>query len=48
MTSVTTEFAPFAERMQAEKLPDIAIKTFAYYYTQLVEGQTGLIAEADI
>lgn len=48
MTSVTAEFAPFAERMQAERLPDIVIKTFAYYYTQLVEGQTGLIAEADI
>ena len=48
MTSVAERFMPFVERMQAEGLPDIAIKTFEYYYTQLVEGQTGLIGEADI
>ncbi|MCB9100503.1 MAG: UTP--glucose-1-phosphate uridylyltransferase [Anaerolineales bacterium] len=34
--------------MQQEGLPDIVIKTFEYYYTQLVEGHTGLIPEADI
>ena len=42
------QFAPFAERMQAEGLPDVAIRTFEHYYQQLVEGQTGLIPEADI
>lgn len=42
------EFAPFAERMQAEGLPQIFIDTFAYYYGLLLEGETGLIPEADI
>lgn len=41
-------FVPFAERMQQEGLPDIVIKTFEYYYTQLIEGQTGMISEAEI
>jgi UTP--glucose-1-phosphate uridylyltransferase len=49
MNSKTTEkFGSFAKRMRGEKLPDIVIKTFEYYYTQLVEGQTGLIPETDI
>ncbi len=48
MTSVTGNFRPFVERMQTEDLPDIVVKTFEYYYTLLVEGQTGLIPEADI
>jgi UTP--glucose-1-phosphate uridylyltransferase len=42
------KFAPFAERMRAAKMPDLAIKTFEYYYTQLVEGQTGFIPEDEI
>ena len=42
------QFAPFAQKMAQEKLPDIAIKTFAHYHRQLLEGQTGLIAESDI
>ncbi len=41
-------FTPFAERMQAESLPDIFIESFAYYYDQLVAGQTGLIPESEI
>ncbi|MDJ0757445.1 MAG: UTP--glucose-1-phosphate uridylyltransferase [Ardenticatenaceae bacterium] len=41
-------FAPFAAKMAQEGLPDIAIQTFSYYYEQLVEGQTGLIAESEI
>ena len=41
-------FAPFAERMQSEGLPDVFIDTFAHYYKQLVAGQTGMISEADI
>lgn len=48
MTSFAEKFAPFAERMQSEGLPDIAIRTFEYYYKQLVEGQTGLVPETDI
>jgi UTP--glucose-1-phosphate uridylyltransferase len=41
-------FEKIATRMQAEGLPDIAIDTFKHHYTQLCEGHTGLIAEADI
>ena len=48
MTSNVKNFGPFEARMQAESLPNVAIKTFEYYYTQLVEGQTGLIPESDI
>ncbi len=48
MTTITDQFAPFAERMHGEGLPDIVIQTFKHYYQQLVRGQTGLIPEADI
>lgn len=41
-------FSPFAQKMRAEGLPDIVIENFRYYYQQLVEGQSGLIPEADI
>ena len=43
-----TNFYKIAQRMQEEGLPDIAINTFKYHYTQLCEGHTGLINEADI
>ncbi len=42
------EFVPFAERMLAEGLPPIFIDTFSYYYELLLNGETGLIVEADI
>ena len=48
MVETKVDFAPFAARMQAEGLPEIAIRTFEYYYHQLVKGETGLIAEASI
>lgn len=35
-------------KMRAEKLPDLAIKAFAYYYNQLIKGETGLISEGQI
>lgn len=41
-------FAPFAQRMEAEELPEIVIRTFRHYYAQLVDGHTGLIPEAGI
>lgn len=41
-------FAPFAERMEAEGLPALFIQTFADYYRQLVAGATGMIPEAEI
>jgi UTP--glucose-1-phosphate uridylyltransferase len=39
------DFLPFAEKMQSENLPYIFIKNFEHYYSQLVEGHTGLIPE---
>lgn len=50
MTTTDTDdrFRPFAERMRAEGLPDIAIRTFAHHYAELVAGETGQIPERDI
>jgi UTP--glucose-1-phosphate uridylyltransferase len=48
MQDYSARFAPFAERMRAEKLPDIFINKFAYYYDKLVAGDDGLIPEANI
>lgn len=48
MTSLTPKFIPFAHKMQAEGLPEVVIETFKYYYDQLVAGQTGYMAEADL
>jgi len=45
MTSAAGRFTPFAERMRAEGLPDVAIRTFEHYYGELVAGATGMIAE---
>lgn len=45
---MTPNFSPFITRMKAEALPSIFIDTFAYYYDQLVTGQTGYIAEDEI
>lgn len=42
------EHAAFEKMMRAENLPEIVIRTFAYYYEQLQSGETGLIPEADI
>ncbi len=43
-----TRFAPFAEKMHRAGLPEIFIRTFAWYYEQLLIGDTGLIAEDSI
>jgi UTP--glucose-1-phosphate uridylyltransferase len=52
MTPTDTEFdgrfRPFAERMRAEGLPDIAIRTFAHHYAELVAGETGQIPEREL
>ncbi len=39
---------PFIKRMETENLPEIAIRTFTYYYWQLRRGETGLIPENEI
>ncbi len=41
-------FTPFAAKMRAEGLPELAIETFKYYYDQLVAGETGLMPESAI
>ena len=48
MTFMTSTFSPFFTRMKAEGLPSIFIDTFAYYYEQLLTGQTGYIPEEEI
>lgn len=46
--SSTGKFEPFATKMEAAGMPDVAIKTFEHYYTLLAGGQTGMIPESDI
>jgi UTP--glucose-1-phosphate uridylyltransferase len=36
------------EKMRAEGLSEVAVRTFEHYYRQLAEGETGLLAEDDI
>jgi UTP--glucose-1-phosphate uridylyltransferase len=48
MVEFSEQFANIAEKMRSEKLPEIAIKTFEHYYTQLIEGSTGIIEESDL
>ncbi len=45
ITDITTNFEPFASQMQAAGLATIAVENFRHYYTQLVQGSTGLIGE---
>ncbi len=48
MTQDAAHFAPFAQRMSDERLPDLFITHFAHYYDKLRRGDDGLIAESDI
>ena len=48
MTQDAAHFAPFAQRMADEGLPDLFIAHFAHYYDKLQRGDDGLIAEGDI
>lgn len=43
--NINAQFGPFAVQMQKAKLEPIVIDTFNYYYTQLIQGNTGLIGE---
>ena len=47
-TSHTSHFSLFAHKMRAEHLPELAIRTFEFYYNQLLAGDTGLIPESAI
>jgi len=48
MTQYSDRFAPFAELMTAENLPESFIDNFAYYYDKLLAGDDGMIAENSI
>ncbi len=41
--ALAARFAPFAAKMSAADLPQIAIDTFQYYYDKLLHGDTGYI-----
>jgi len=36
----------FRNKMEAEKLPEVVLDTFEYYYNQLLSGETGLLPES--
>jgi UTP--glucose-1-phosphate uridylyltransferase len=40
--------AAFISKMQSEDLPSPVIDTFAYYYQQVIKGETGLVYDRDI
>lgn len=44
----SSDFAPFEERMRAERLPQIVIDNFHHYYDVLASGSVGQIAEESI
>lgn len=48
MDTTLTHLDAFLDRMKAEGMPELAARAFAYYYQQLVRGETGMIAEAAI
>lgn len=47
-SSLEHKFAPIRQAMQADGLPELAIRTFRHYFEQLVAGRTGLVTEAEI
>jgi len=48
MTAQPVNFAPFERKMRREGLEEIVIDNFRYYYTALVNGDTGLVPESQI
>jgi len=48
MPCLEANFEPFYRKMKTEKLPQIVIDNFKYYYHKLTVGQTGLIPETEI
>lgn len=45
---IDNKFFEFEKKMHAEKSPNIAIQNFKYYYTQLIEGHTGLVHASEV
>ncbi len=48
MDTTLTYLDAFLVRMKNEGLPELAIRSFAHYYQQLVAGETGMMGEASI
>jgi len=48
MDNIDKKFLPFKQKMESESLPEIVIRTFRYYYNQLLKGESGIIYENDI
>ena len=44
----TGDFAPFAEKMRTEGLPELVIRNFRRHYELLTAGETGMIPEAGL
>ncbi|MGD9241383.1 MAG: UTP--glucose-1-phosphate uridylyltransferase, partial [Desulfobacterales bacterium] len=47
-SEVVGNLPAFIERMQNEGLPPLVIDTFAYYYNQVVTGESGLVFDREI
>jgi UTP--glucose-1-phosphate uridylyltransferase len=45
---VGADFAPIAEKMRAEGLPEAAIRSFAHYYAELAAGARGTLSRREI
>jgi UTP--glucose-1-phosphate uridylyltransferase len=45
---VSPDFEPFETKMRSEGLPEVAIRTFRYYYERLVSGDRGTLSRAEI
>ena len=43
-----THLPAFIDKMKQEKLPQVVIDTFVYYYDQVISGATGLISDEEI
>lgn len=48
MNLTVTHLDAFLEKMELEGMPELAQKSFAFYYKQLVEGSSGMIGEEEI
>ncbi|MCB9259618.1 MAG: UTP--glucose-1-phosphate uridylyltransferase [Ignavibacteriales bacterium] len=43
-----SNFELFKSKMKSEQLPEIVIDNFNYYYNQLINGESGMLAESEI
>ncbi len=48
MSVTLTHLEAFLEKMETEATTDLAIRSFSFYYEQLVQGETGMIGDVSI